>query len=365
MEHAATLDLEDFEDPDLQDKLDRARRQTMGRMNLMSQLFGQVQDAITVVSFAAGLLVYAPWLIVLLAVALIPGVRRRGALQRARLLAQLPVDAGTPPARIPAPDGRERRDREGGEDLQPPPLLHRALPRACRTSSSSPTAASRAGARCGARCWPRSARSATTSPTPTSPGARCKGDFSIGDLTFLAGSFRRLRQLLEGLLVGFSQVAGQALYLDDLYLVLRDRAGDPFASPTPLPVPQPDRARLRVRERRLPLSRCRALGAARPGLRTARRRSAGAGRRERRRQDHAGETAGAPVRPGRRPHPARRPRPARLRPRRPAREHRRDLPGLRALPPHRRREHRRRPDRRDGRPRRASTRRRGARSPTR
>ena len=72
MEHAATLDLEDFEDPDLQDKLDRARRQTMGRMNLMSQLFGQVQDAITVISFAAGLLVFAPWLIVLLAVALVP-----------------------------------------------------------------------------------------------------------------------------------------------------------------------------------------------------------------------------------------------------------------------------------------------------
>ncbi len=40
MEHAATLDLEDFEDPDLQDKLDRARRLTMSRMNLMSQLFG-------------------------------------------------------------------------------------------------------------------------------------------------------------------------------------------------------------------------------------------------------------------------------------------------------------------------------------
>ena len=72
MEHAATLDLEDFEDPELQDKLDRARRQTMGRMNLMSQLFGQAQDVVTVVSFAAGLLVYAPWLIVLLAVALLP-----------------------------------------------------------------------------------------------------------------------------------------------------------------------------------------------------------------------------------------------------------------------------------------------------
>jgi ATP-binding cassette subfamily B protein len=43
------------------------------------------------------------------------------------------------------------------------------------------------------------------------------GEFSIGDLTFLAGSFRRLRNLLETLLSGFSQVAGQALYLDDLY----------------------------------------------------------------------------------------------------------------------------------------------------
>ena len=69
MEHAATLDLEDFEDPDLQDKLDRARRQTMGRMNLMSMLFGQVQDAITVVSFANGLLINAPCLILLLAIA--------------------------------------------------------------------------------------------------------------------------------------------------------------------------------------------------------------------------------------------------------------------------------------------------------
>lgn len=31
MGHAATLDLEDFEDSELQDRLDRARRQTMGR----------------------------------------------------------------------------------------------------------------------------------------------------------------------------------------------------------------------------------------------------------------------------------------------------------------------------------------------
>ena len=53
-------------------------------------------------------------------------------------------------------------------------------------------------ARLGRRCSPRSARSATTSPTPTSSGARCAAISRIGDLTFLAGSFRRLRNLLEG-----------------------------------------------------------------------------------------------------------------------------------------------------------------------
>jgi ATP-binding cassette subfamily B protein len=72
MEHATTLDLEDFEDSELQDSLDRARRQTMGRSTLMSQLFGQAQDVVTIASFGLGLFVYAPWLIALLILALVP-----------------------------------------------------------------------------------------------------------------------------------------------------------------------------------------------------------------------------------------------------------------------------------------------------
>jgi ATP-binding cassette subfamily B protein len=65
MEHAATLDLEDFEDSELQDRLERARRQTMGRTTLMTQIFGQAQDVVTILAFAAGQIVYAPWLIAL------------------------------------------------------------------------------------------------------------------------------------------------------------------------------------------------------------------------------------------------------------------------------------------------------------
>ena len=65
------------------------------------------------------------------------------------------------------------------------------------------------------------------------------GEFSIGDLTFLAGSFLRLRGLLEGLLLGFSQIAGQALYLEDLFSFFDVRPA--IASPPdPRPVPAAD-----------------------------------------------------------------------------------------------------------------------------
>jgi ATP-binding cassette subfamily B protein len=67
-----------------------------------------------------------------------------------------------------------------------------------------------------------------------------QGLFSIGDLTFLAGSFRRLRTLLENLLIGFSQVAGQALYLDDLFSFFEIEPE--IVSPeTPRPFPSPIR----------------------------------------------------------------------------------------------------------------------------
>ena len=43
------------------------------------------------------------------------------------------------------------------------------------------------------------------------------GRVSIGQLTFLAGSFARMRGLLEGILSRFSAVAEGALYLQDFF----------------------------------------------------------------------------------------------------------------------------------------------------
>ena len=51
------------------------------------------------------------------------------------------------------------------------------------------------------------------------------GGLSIGDLTFLAASFLRLRGLLAGLLSGLSSLASQALYLQDLFSFLELRPG--------------------------------------------------------------------------------------------------------------------------------------------
>src|SRR3954471_13235656 len=66
MGHAATLDLDQFENSAFYDKLERARQQTVGRTILLSQVLGQVQDLITMAFLAGGLLAFNPWLIILL-----------------------------------------------------------------------------------------------------------------------------------------------------------------------------------------------------------------------------------------------------------------------------------------------------------
>jgi ATP-binding cassette subfamily B protein len=74
MRHAATLDLEQFEDAEIYDKLERARRQTVGRIGLFTMLLATLQDLITLVSLSIALAVYVPWLLVLLVVAVLPSL---------------------------------------------------------------------------------------------------------------------------------------------------------------------------------------------------------------------------------------------------------------------------------------------------
>ncbi len=216
MEHAATLDLQDFEDSESQDKLERARRQASGRMALMSQLFSQAQDAITILSLAAGLALFTPWLILLLLAALVPAF-----LGEAHFSAQGYALAYTRTADQRTLDYL-RRTGASAETAKEVKIfgLHAFLIDRYRQLAGDYYRATRALAvrRAG---W---GTLLTTIGTLGYYGAfaylswrTVAGDFSIGDLTFGAASFRRLRGLLEGLLAGFSQLAGQALYLDDLF----------------------------------------------------------------------------------------------------------------------------------------------------
>jgi ATP-binding cassette subfamily B protein len=65
------------------------------------------------------------------------------------------------------------------------------------------------------------------------------GLFTIGVLTFLAGSFRQSRDLIQRVLLSLSQVFEQSLYLDDLFSFLEIEPSiklNPGARPVPIPI---------------------------------------------------------------------------------------------------------------------------------
>ena len=239
MEHAATLDLADFEDAEVQDQLERARRQTSGRMTLRSQLFSQAQDLVTVASLAAGLIVFAPWLIVLLLVALVPAF-----LGEAHFNAKsYSLDFGRTPERRELDYLRQTAaSAETAKEVKIFGLNDFLIDRYRRLAASFYDANRRLALRRAG--W---GGLFTTIGTIGYYFAYAyiawrtlTGEFSVGDLTFLAGSFRRLRTLLESLLSGFSSVAGQALYLDDLFTFFEVRP-EILSPADPLPFPKPIR----------------------------------------------------------------------------------------------------------------------------
>jgi len=61
-----------LEDSEFYDKLERARTQTTGRVALMSNVLGQAQSAISITTLIAGLIYFEPYLIILLVLSIIP-----------------------------------------------------------------------------------------------------------------------------------------------------------------------------------------------------------------------------------------------------------------------------------------------------
>ena len=216
MEHAATLDLYHFEDPAFYDQLERARRQTTGRIGLLAQLLGMAQDALTLISFGAALLVYSPWLLLLLAVTVLPsfmGETHFATLEYSLLYRYTPERRRLDYLRyIGASD-------ETAKEVQMFGLAPWLIQRFRIFSRKFYEENKRLSIR-------RSLVSTGLSIIGTAGYYSAyiiiivravKGLLSLGSLTFLAGAFARSRDLIQRLLLGASGIYQQCLYLKDLF----------------------------------------------------------------------------------------------------------------------------------------------------
>jgi ATP-binding cassette subfamily B protein len=72
MEHAAALDLLAYEDPVFYDRLERARVQATDRLYMIQAIGRLIQQAITTITLSVSIMVFSPWLLLLLVVGVIP-----------------------------------------------------------------------------------------------------------------------------------------------------------------------------------------------------------------------------------------------------------------------------------------------------
>jgi ATP-binding cassette subfamily B protein len=238
MEHAATLDLHQFEDPNFYDHLERARQGTTGRVALLAQLLGMGQSTLTLTSLTVALAAQLPWLLVLLAVAVLPSfigethfaaqaysllfrwtpqrrqldyVRFIGASDRTAKEVQL---FGLAPWLI----GRYRTLSDRFYDENRALAIRKAL------ASSGLSLLGTAGY--------------YTAYVVVLLRA-ISGSITIGTLTFLASSFRQSRDLIQQLLMSASGIYEQSLYLRDLFAFfdMRPTIHSPLnARPVPRPI---------------------------------------------------------------------------------------------------------------------------------
>jgi ATP-binding cassette, subfamily B, bacterial len=240
MKHAAILDLEQFEDPVFYDKLERARQQTTGRTILLSQVLSQVQDLITMGFLAAGLVLFNPWLIVLLFVTILPSfigesyfndqtyaLSRRQTPERRQLDYLRYLGASDETAK------EVKIFDLSGFIIDKFEVLANKFYISNRRISVNRS------------LW---GTGFTLLGSLGYYGAylyiileTISGKISIGQLTFLAGSFRQLKALMESILTRFTAVSQGAIYLSDFFEFFDIRPGI-TVSENPLPFPNPIRS---------------------------------------------------------------------------------------------------------------------------
>ena len=230
------INLDQLEDSEFYDKLERARRQTTGRVGLMSNVLSQAQDTVVIISLLIGVISFQPWLIILLLISIIPTVWNEIKF------------SGTSYSLVRGWT-QERRELDylryaGASDLTAKEVklfgLADYIAGRFKSLSDQYYLASKALAKKRA-LWggffnllgTTAYYGAYTSIVYQTVG----GIFSLGDMTFLAGSFNRSRNQLQGFFGRFTAITERALYLQD-YFEFLDLKFEKEANEKNLPLPE-------------------------------------------------------------------------------------------------------------------------------
>lgn len=216
IQKTAELNLEQLEDAEFYDKLERARRQTTNRVGLMSNILTQAQDIIVIISLLAGLVIFEPWLIVLLVVSIVPTVineikfsgtsyslSRSWTSERRELDYLRYAGASDVTAKEVKLFGLADYLANRFKLLSDRYYLANKKLAVQRASWGSFFNIIGTGAYYGAYVLILMRTVA--------------GVLTIGDLTFLSGSFSRLRGKLQGFFTRFTQITESSLYLKDCF----------------------------------------------------------------------------------------------------------------------------------------------------
>ena len=214
MKHAATLDLDQFEDSVFYDKLERARQQTVGRTILLSQVMSQVQDFISMAFLFTALIAFNSWLILLLILAIIPSFLGESYFNSKNYAL----------SRSQTPERRELdylrylgASDETAKEVKIFGLSDFIITRFKTLSDKFYSDNSKLAVR--RSLWGTFFSVLGTLGYYAAYGfiiyETVTGKSSVGSLTFLAGSFRQLSGLMETMLSRFTIVSQGAIYLND------------------------------------------------------------------------------------------------------------------------------------------------------
>jgi ATP-binding cassette subfamily B protein len=235
--HAGSLDLHYFEDPAFFDRLERAQRQTTGRIGLLTQLLTLGQDFVTLASLASAILFYSPWLLALLIVAIVPGFLGEvhfSTLEYSLLYRMTPERRQLDYLRfLSASDKTAKEVQVFGLSNW---LLGRYRRLAARLHEANSRLALRKGMASILLAWLGLA--GYYAGYILILWRAFYGIISIGTLTFLAASFLRCRTATERLLLSVGNVYEQGLYVRDLFEFFEIQPSI-NARPGSRPVPSP------------------------------------------------------------------------------------------------------------------------------